>query len=148
LKAPLVILILMLPVTACTSNGVISTDNIFDGVFLLGFETSEFEPCTNNEAWWLETTAEENTNFYNKVQIVRDDFARRYGAENIGTGIPLFYLSVEGTITQQKGEYGHLGQYDRKIIVSKAINVRQASNHEIQRCATSPLYQDSFLPTK
>jgi len=130
LKAPLVILILMLPVTACTSNGVISTDNIFDGVFLLGFETSEFEPCTNNEAWWLETTA------------------GRYGAENIGTGIPLFYLSVEGTITQQKGEYGHLGQYDRKIIVSKAINVRQASNHEIQRCATSPLYQDSFLPTK
>lgn len=87
----------------------------FEGHYTVGFEVNSFVPCGSKEAWWVTGSAElvecvGEIDHYN----YRTVFARVKGSES------------------RKGEYGHLGAYDREFEVKEVLECRPPSDDDCQ----------------
>ena len=80
---------------------------VFRGHYSSGFEESSFRPCGSAERWWLEVS-EKNYDQWSTAM-----------APHKGRT----YIELRGTRTG-KGQYGHLGLYDRGLNVIEVILAR------------------------
>ncbi len=111
------------------------------GIFISIFETSLFEPCDSDERWWLEVRDGVNELFWKKVDVLRAEHEQLTdGPLNFGS--PPMYLIAKGEVSKL-GEYGHMGQYDRRFDVKKFSEFRLSTNKERIRCVTSGFMSSS-----
>jgi len=83
----------------------------YSGYYVSSFEKSLFKPTGSTERWWLSGS---------------------YSCADIGINltppgpaatVPVF-LSVRGKLSE-KGKHGHMGAYDRELVVEKTISCRR-----------------------
>ena len=80
------------------------------GTVAFGFEESGFRPCNVAEQWWI--TGGDMVN----------DLQSRYNDLGVKWYEPVF-AELKGD-PSQKGQYGHLGAYQREFEVSEVIEMR------------------------
>lgn len=80
----------------------------YSGHYSVGFEVSEFVPCSSDESWWLVGTPELMS------QVQSDEPGR-------APTTPVF-VRVRGELSGP-GSYGHLGTYDRQLTVTEVLEV-------------------------
>jgi hypothetical protein len=107
--------LLLFGLVAC-SGGAAEAD-VYEGHFIFGFETSSFEPCGQEEAWWV--VGESLTEL---TQAYSDISPESYN--------PVF-VRLRGEISKS-GQYGHLGAYTREFQVLEVLEVRQADPQDCQ----------------
>lgn len=84
---------------------------VYRGVFESSFETSAFTPCDQpGEQWWVGTT---DPDFSEQFDIL---YQQHKGDGGRGLRL-LVETTVVGELTDE-GEYGHLGQYSRRLTVT------------------------------
>ena len=83
----------------------------YRGVFESGFETSAFLPCDQpGTHWWLEGDQDFADRF--------DAIYQQHAPHDAGRGLRLIVeATVVGELTDE-GQYGHLGQYTRRLTVT------------------------------
>jgi hypothetical protein len=102
-------LLVALATAGCTSP-TLDRSREYTGSYRSGFEASSFHPRGVKERWWLTGSVP------------------CHGL-NVGPDVDGFpaadwvHLSVRGTISE-KGHYGHLGGYDRKLTVQRVLSCR------------------------
>lgn len=121
----------LIPVIALVSMGALASgcyvqEQIFGergdfvrGRVSFGFEEAGFRPCGSDEQWWI-VGSDDNIN---ELQQKWNDL-----------GLPWYehgYAEVKGERTS-KGEYGHLGAYDRELDVKDILEVRLLKEGECQ----------------
>lgn len=78
----------------------------FRGYYTYGFEVEAFEPCGARERWW----------------VVRGEALYRWHRE-IADSYERVFAVIRGH-TGSRGQYGHLGMYQREIVVADVLEVR------------------------
>ena len=112
----LVCLSALLPLLAgCSLFG--EEEGTFDGLVTFGFEVSGFSPCDREEGWSVTGPA------------AKELFGKYSEVVASGTEYVPAYARVRGELSR-RGEYGHLGAYDREIEVREVLEVRPASPQE------------------
>jgi len=113
LNAGLVVAVLGVTAAGCFVQDQIfgSHSNTVRGRVSFGFEEAAFRPCGSDEQWWITGS----DNHVNELQTKWKDL----GLEWYTPG----YAEVEGN-RSDKGEYGHLGAYQREFEVSDVKEVR------------------------
>ena len=87
----------------------------YEGAYASGFETSGFKPCdAYDEDWWVRGTDDLSIRY----QTIADEEG---GTPGRGLG-PFVRLVVEGE-RSERGEHGHLGGYDRELVVTRVISM-------------------------
>ncbi|MES2907446.1 MAG: hypothetical protein V4691_10580 [Pseudomonadota bacterium] len=81
---------------------------VFSGRYVNSFETSAFSPNDSKEVWWVEGNL-----------------------EKLSDGDCFKDVVFEGSLTN-KGEYGHLGAYTRKLTVKKIIQATEIDCKEFE----------------
>jgi hypothetical protein len=109
------------------------------GVFITLFETSLFEPCDSAERWWLEARDGVNIPFWKRVEELRAEREQQAG-EPLNFASPPMYLTAKGEVSAP-GEYGHMGQYDRRFDIKTISEFRLATNEERVQCVTSGFFK-------
>lgn len=90
------------------------TSGTFEGAYALGFETSGLRPCEQPDAnWWVRGTDD--------LRIQYDALAEAPGGRGLG---PFARIVVEGELSPE-GSYGHLGGWDRLLIVTRVVSVEE-----------------------
>jgi hypothetical protein len=112
------VFLLVLATLGFAAAGCFLQDHIFGrrGHFLrgrvtFGFEESGFRPCNTDEQWWI--VGSDDT-------II--EFQERWGE----LGLDWYqhaYAEIRGS-RSDRGEYGHLGAYQREIDVREILEVR------------------------
>lgn len=98
---------------SCAVTGENSnTDKYYRGSYTVGFESSAFSPEGSKERWWLSFA--ENVD-RSKLQAVMHRTSPRV--------YKTYHITVRGKVSQ-KGNYGHMGVYQRRIIVSEIVDVK------------------------
>lgn len=100
----------------------VDTVQVLEGYYASGFEQSRFTPCAsvyNQESWWLSADSA-------SWEQLHDSTHRVGKQERAHTGFRAF-VRVRATITS-KGQYGHLGGYDRKIYVHEVLEAEPAQS--------------------
>ena len=106
----------LLPLLAgCSLLG--AEEGTFEGLVAYGFEMSGFTPCDREEDWWVTGPASGEL------------FERYTGVVEPGSEYAPAYARVRGEISR-RGEYGHVGAYDREIEVLEVLEVRAADAAE------------------
>jgi hypothetical protein len=108
-------------ITGCSLFGDIfgGDDDKYVGTVSFGFEEVSFRPCGRTEQWWMtggEIIAELQTQ-YNDLGVNQYEpvYARLNGEPS------------------EKGEYGHVGAYQREFEVTRIVEVRLLSDGECTR---------------
>lgn len=96
------------------------------GLFSSGFEHSAFRPCdsTHDKRWWLSTS---NSSLWEALHSPSGTSEKKWPPS------PEIYIEVEGCLSPI-GHYGHMGAYERHIVVSKVLNVKKVAP---QDCTTA-----------
>ncbi len=119
---------LLIPVIACAL--FISSCSLFDGkigggrdsyvgTVSFGFEVSSFRPCGGSEQWWF-TGGE-----------VLVDLQAMYNDLGVNWYEPV-YAELRGE-PGGRGEFGHLGAYQREFRISDILEVRLLDDGECSR---------------
>lgn len=87
-----------------------SVSETFKGYFTKGFEISVFAPVGERQLWWV--TGEVNP------------LLRAVTSEDGLVGGTV-YTEIIGTLSSP-GSYGHLGAYNREIIVQRVLSIQKA----------------------
>ena len=91
----------------------------FEGYYASGFEVSSFVPCgiaenpSYGNGYWLTG----NTEFYNQYAAL----IQSTGFDQ-STGYLSVYVRFKGELSPQ-GTYGHLGAYEREVIVTELLEM-------------------------
>lgn len=109
------------------------------GVFFVSFETSLFEPCDSAERWWLGAPGGINKPFWERAKELRAEHESATG-EELGYGSPPYFLTAKGRVTE-RGEHGHLGQYNRQFDVAEFTEFQLATAEDLERCMTSGFFE-------
>lgn len=109
---------LLLFLTFLAASGCISAISGPDtrrlsGFYTWGFEVSAFQECGNDESWWVGMDA-------GLGQRHREIGTRQYQ--------PIFVV-VDGEVSG-RGQYGHLGAYDRQIDVTHLLEAREVRQED------------------
>jgi hypothetical protein len=88
----------------------------YAGYYVSSFEKSLFKPVDSTERWWLSGS-------YSCPNTGIDLMPRDQGAT-----VPVF-LIVRGKLSA-KGRYGHMGAYDRELVVEMTISCRPLRANE------------------
>lgn len=99
------------PTPVANPDDMMSQD-LFEGFYGFGFETSAFTPCGVKEQWWVTPANDE----------VGQELVRAYNATT-STQNRAVYARLRGKISAN-GTYGHLGMYNREFIVSEIVDLR------------------------
>jgi hypothetical protein len=122
MKAPRLAAVIAPCVIACHSRpadyGHPSRDANFRGVLSYGFEHSGFIPCGSKDVWWWDIENPDDAAWLH-VDALHDRSCEISGDPYCG----LVYAELDASLSPP-GHYGHLGMYDRLMIVSR---VRYAS---------------------
>ncbi|MGE3076764.1 MAG: hypothetical protein AB7N24_08060 [Dehalococcoidia bacterium] len=87
----------------------------FTGKYSYGFEVSSFVPCdADGVKYWLVW----------QKPIDLTSAMRRAGADGFGSEV---YLKFEGNLETGGDGYGHLGQYNGQLEITKLLNVSRES---------------------
>lgn len=107
-----------------SASGCFLQDQIFGkegdvtrGLVSFGFEEAAFRPCNSDEQWWIVGDDE--------TIIELQDKWTSLGLEWYQPG----YAEIKGERTG-KGEYGHVGAYDREVDVKDVLEVRPLRGNE------------------
>ena len=107
----------VLGLTACHSRppdfGHAGRSATSRGLFFAGAELQSFTPCGADVTWWW-TKAYPNDPDWLKVDDLFDDSCDSDEDPYCG----LVYMEVDGSVSEP-GRYGHNGQYEREIMVSR-----------------------------
>ncbi|MCC7164726.1 MAG: hypothetical protein IT331_19680 [Anaerolineae bacterium] len=98
--------------TPITNPDDLMNQDLFEGFYSFGFETSAFTPCGVKEHWWVGPANDEVGQ-----ELVRAREAAASGKEGA------VYARLRGKITPE-GSYGHLGFYAREFTVSEIVDLR------------------------
>lgn len=110
----MIALIVILSAASCSifdSND----DEVIAGRLSFGFEVSAFKPCGVDEVWWVSGP---------------ETLFRQYN-EIADTEYEEVYARLRG-VKSKKGEYGHLGAYQREFSVSEALVIRKLKSGDCQ----------------
>ncbi len=88
------------------------TEGVFQGYYTKGFEVSSFTPDGIEEEWWLDGSI---------GKIVNQMIAPKNETSKIKSPA---YIVVRGKLSPP-GNYGHLGHYNRELVVEEVIEVKQ-----------------------
>lgn len=96
--------------SGCSLLGDIFGDSEYEGIVTLGFEVVSFAPCRGSEQWWM---------------TGGDGFEELQSRYNGLTNLPYepVYAVLKGE-RSGRGEYGHLGAYQREFEVREVVEVR------------------------
>lgn len=100
-----------IPTPVVNSDDMMNQD-VFEGMYAYGFETSAFVPCGVKEAWWVTPTNGE----------VGQELTRAYDA-TVTEQYRSVFARVRGNLSA-RGAYGHLGAYQREITVNEILDIR------------------------
>ena len=89
------------------------------GTMSFGFEESAFRPCDRTEQWWI---------VGGEVVV---DLQSKYNDFGVNWYEPV-YAELKGD-PSNKGEFGHLGAYEREFEVSDVVEVRLLEPGECPR---------------
>jgi len=107
----LTILLAPLALGACVSGITGSEQEILAGHYSQGFEVDAFRPCGSEEKWWV-TEGEELREKYRALA------PKQY--EEV-------YVELRGQ-AGPRGEFGHLGSYNREMVAGEVIEIRPAAD--------------------
>ncbi|MFC2085744.1 hypothetical protein ACFLRO_00875 [Bacteroidota bacterium] len=93
--------------------------DVYVGQMSFGFEEAAFRPCNTREQWWI-TGGD-----------VVGELQSRYNDLGVAWYEPV-YAKLKGD-KSGKGEYGHLGAYEREFDVSDVIEIRLLEQGECPR---------------
>ena len=96
---------------ACVSDPPGLAEEQFAGYYSQGFEVDAFRPCGSDEKWWVTEGTE---------------LRSRYAALS-----PKQYEEVYVELRGQagpRGEFGHLGSYNREMVAGEVIEIRPAAD--------------------
>jgi len=93
--------------------------DVFAGRFESGFETSAFHPCGSEEQWWV--TADSGAWARLHAPPARTDSGGYLEA--------VAFVRLRGR-RSPRGEYGHVGAYDRELRVTEVLEVRPPAEAE------------------
>lgn len=117
------VLALLLAGLGITTNGCFLQDEIFgkdrsvvSGRVSFGFEVASFQPCDSDEQWWI-TGSNELYEAWTALDLAWYESG---------------FAIVRGR-RSEKGEYGHLGAYQREFEVKDVIEVRPLEEGECTR---------------
>ncbi len=85
--------------------------DVYEGTLTFGFEVSSFRPCDSDERWWMSGSSE-----------VCERLVTEYYA-NAHKPYEAAFARLRGK-PSAKGQYGHLGGYDRIFCVQEVVFVR------------------------
>lgn len=108
----------LLPLTLLAATGCVSTIGGPDtrrliGFYTWGFEVSAFQECGSDESWWVGADA---------------GLGQRHRELQTGQYQPI-YVVIDGEVSV-RGQFGHLGAYDRQIDVSRVVEARQVRQED------------------
>jgi hypothetical protein len=86
---------------------------VFRGHYVTAFEVSIFRPCNSSEEWWLSGNLER---LYQPGVLL----------ESPATHSSECYVELRGRLAGP-GSYGHLGRYQRELVVTEVLAARPAS---------------------
>ena len=119
---------------AIIATGCAKTTSEYAGLYLAGFEMSAFSPCDGDEIWWLDTSADINKQFWDQIEALRNDFITEYKLDPELYISPNYFLRASGLLSK-RGQYGHLGAYDRAFTVTEYSKLKVASLEEESHCS-------------
>ncbi|MBC8138244.1 MAG: hypothetical protein H8F28_20380 [Fibrella sp.] len=117
--AVLLIALLAISLSGCggstRDDDRLASKSTFRGMFTDGFEKAAFRPCGSDESYWV---AGNTQPIYALI---------------LPNGVPVspapvteVYVEVEGTLSP-RGEFGHLGMYERELTVDQVLSARTVS---------------------
>lgn len=113
----LVVATTALGLTSCHGKppdfGHVNKSSTSRGLFFAGFEQHSFMPCAADETWWWGKAYPTDPDWL-MVDDLFDDSCDPEEDPYCG----LVYMEVDGSVSEP-GQYGHLGQYERELIVSR-----------------------------
>lgn len=95
----------------------------YSGCYHSGFETSSFTPAGTTESWWVQWQAD--------TMLLRRALPRDKDGSR---GVQSVFVVVHGNVSAT-GRYGHMGAYERQIVVSAVVLARKPRPGD--RCGTS-----------
>jgi hypothetical protein len=108
-------LVLISSLAGCSLLGSDGDSGTFEGFVSWGFEVSAFSPCDREETWWVDGGEAEAELFERYFEIIEQASGEPAGV----------YARVRGEVTE-RGEYGHLGAYEREVDIEEVLEVRAA----------------------
>lgn len=93
------------------------------GGYVSGLETSSFTPCAaeyEGEQWWLDADSASWARLERVMDRLRPDTAGSWVHAEA-------FVAVRGSVTD-RGEYGHVGAYDRRIRVTEVLEAVPADS--------------------
>lgn len=102
----LLLLALPLLLAGCVKTITDPAAVVYEGFYAWGFEVSSFQPCENDESWWV--TGGDLTSRYR--EIATQDYQ------------PVFVVLAGEA--GPPGSYGHMGAYSREIAVREVLEMR------------------------
>jgi hypothetical protein len=90
-------------------------ESVYQGRYVVGFETSWFTRCGTDERWWVPHDLDEVTRFIAQ--------SAKQGSPPGWDNARLF-LKVRA-IPSATGNFGHLGKYSRELNVLEVLEVRE-----------------------
>jgi len=96
----------------CISNTP-DAGELYRGLYVGGFEHSDFMPCGTQERWWLQGEA------YAQIQAAVTEKRRTPGNTDWTLSSPV-YVELRGSLSKP-GRYGHMGAYSRQLNAQKLI---------------------------
>jgi hypothetical protein len=104
-------LVLALALAAACTSATGPVDGVFRGIYVNGFEASDFEVCGAERSWWAGGD-------------LAPVFAAWEAQDPVPPGEPrAAYLVVQGQ-RSKAGSYGHLGAYGYELRVDSVLEVR------------------------
>ena len=89
-------------------------DGSFQGHYSAGFEVSAFRPCGADESWWTS----------GDLQPVFDAMP-----DSVPVGYGTVFVHWRGDLSG-KGQYGHLGSYERELTVTQVLEAREPAAND------------------
>ncbi len=103
-------LLLVLFLFSCAPAANLQRGEEFRGYYQAGFEVEAFEPCGSPEKWW----------------VVRGDELNARYRQFVGAPYEPVFIVVRGQVGP-RGRYGHLGLYNRELVVQQVLEIRPLS---------------------
>ncbi len=100
-------------------------ESVYQGRYVVGFETSWFTQCGTDERWWVPDDLSEVTRFI--AQSPKQ-------ASPPGWDNARLFLKVRA-IPSATGNFGHLGKYSRELNVLEVLEVREFRTSDCRSAA-------------
>lgn len=82
----------------------------YRGLYVFGFETSSFVPDGAERGWWVEATPEARQALHAAAAPIRQP-----------NDAIFVHAEVEGELSPP-GQYGHLGAFERRLMITRVIS--------------------------